>query len=337
MDASQDTTSEAMSKGDRAAVVREMARLTIEHFRDVWRKEQKKRDDAKLKAGKWYCVNSDDFGAENCLHAALEVDRVWLKNNWGTIIKSINVLIPLDHGVSVVTHGRFERKLWGGGTLTTQYRFVWFSERFFRADLSAAGPGAIGAPSRRSSRSTPSPAATDNIKPPTTPAEDYFDIFGDVQNAPVKGKGAGRKSRKIDFAQQEQQAVQAVARRRREMEERQQQQEQQQHQRQHQRQEEEEEEEDEEKVEGNHVHAPPRHQPMAHPFHPPAPPPPFGHGLPPQPPAFAQGLPPRPHVLPPPLPFPLPPHMYAQGHQHLPPPFYPPPPPPNISVYFHKW
>ena len=152
-----------MSKGDRAAVVREMARLTIEHFRDVWRKEQKKRDDAKLKAGKWYCVNSDDFGAENCLHAALEVDRVWLKNNWGTIIKSINVLIPLDHGVSVVTHGRFERKLWGGGTLTTQYRFVWFSERFFRADLSAADPGAIGAPSRRSSRSTPSPAVTDNM------------------------------------------------------------------------------------------------------------------------------------------------------------------------------
>ena len=86
-------------------------------------------------------------------------------------------------------------------------------------------------------------------------------------------------------------------------------------------------------VEGNHVHAPPRHQPMAHPFHPPAPPPPFGHGLPLHPPAFAQGLPPRPHVLPPPLPFPLPPHMYAQGHQHLPPPFYPPPPPPNISVH----
>ena len=127
-------------------MVREMARLTVEHFRDVWRKKQKKRDDAKLKAGKWYCVKSDDFGAENCLHAVLEVDRVWLKNNWGTIIKSINVLIPLDHGVSVVTHGRFESKLWGGGTLTTQYRFVWFSERFFRADLSAADPGAIGPP-----------------------------------------------------------------------------------------------------------------------------------------------------------------------------------------------
>ena len=159
MDASQDTTSEAMSKGDRAAVVREMARLTIEHFRDVWRKEQKKRDDAKLKAGKWYCVNSDDFGAENCLHAALEVDRVWLKNNWGTIIKSINVLIPLDHGVSVVTHGRFERKLWGGGTLTTQYRFVWFSERFFRADLSAADPGAIDPP-RRAIDTRPSSSST---------------------------------------------------------------------------------------------------------------------------------------------------------------------------------
>ena len=69
------------------------------------------------------------------------------------------------------------------------------------------------------------------------------------------------------------------------------------------------------------------------PFIHPRPPPPFGHGLPPQPPAFAQGLPPRPHVLPPPLPFPLPPHMYAQGHQHLPPPFLPPPPPPNIIVH----
>ncbi len=49
-------------------MVKEMARLTIEHFRDVWKKEQKKGDKAKLKAGKWYCVNSDDFGAENCLH-----------------------------------------------------------------------------------------------------------------------------------------------------------------------------------------------------------------------------------------------------------------------------
>ncbi len=260
MDASQDTTSEAMSKGERAAVVKEMARLTIEHFRDVWRKEQKKGDMAKLKAGKWYCVNSDDFGAENCLHAALEVDCVWLKNNWGKIFESIKRLILLDHGVSMTTHGWFERKLWGGGTLTTKYRFVWFSERFFQADLSAADPGAIGAPSRRSSRSTPSPAATDNIKPPTTPAEDYFDIFADMRNAPVKGKGAGRKSRKIDFAQQELQAVQAVARRRREMEEGQQQQrrQEQQHQQQeqqheqeqqHQQQEEQEEEEDDEEEE----------------------------------------------------------------------------------------
>ena len=65
-------------------------------------------------------------------------------------------------------------------------------------------------------------------------------------------------------------------------------------------------------VEGNHVHAPPRHQPMAHPFHPPVPPPPFGHGLPPQPPAFAQGLPPVP-CPPPPLPFPLPPTCMPKG------------------------
>ena len=90
-------------------------------------------------------------------------------------------------------------------------------------------------------------------------------------------------------------------------------------------------------VEGNNIHAPPQHQPLAYPLYPPVPPPPFGHGLPPQPPAFGQGLPPPPHVLPPPLLFPLPPHMHAQGHQHLPPPFNPPPPPlNNISVHVNS-
>ncbi len=102
-------------------VARKVAHLIVDHLRRVWQQEKDNRTKPKFVAGRWYCVNSPDFGVGHDFPAAMEPKPCATAKAWHRIIKAMRTFFPAGMGVSTTTHGWFKVKLRNGKVKRSQY------------------------------------------------------------------------------------------------------------------------------------------------------------------------------------------------------------------------